>query len=155
MRVRTERGSVMVLVPVGILVLLLLAAMAVDAATAVLGQRQLANALAVAADDAATAGMNDRVFYTTGAVVLDPAATRVAVCGALAAQGMGTLHDLQLSIGVDGPVVTVSGRAAVDGVFGRAIPGFARWAVAATATATAESARQPSPSPVPTSPAVC
>ncbi|MHB8506509.1 MAG: hypothetical protein ACYDEN_12455, partial [Acidimicrobiales bacterium] len=152
MRMRRERGSVLVLVPVGILVLVLLAAMAVDAATAVLGQRQLADALAVAADDAATAGMNNRAFYTSGTVALDQAASAAAVCAALAAQGGTGLHDLRLQVGVAGPVVTVSGRAEVDGVFGRAIPGFALWAVSATATAAAETARQTPPAAVPTAP---
>lgn len=129
----------MILVPVGILVLLMLATIAVDGANAMLGQRQLADNLAAAAADAAGAGLDDQQYYGAGQVVLDPSLTVAAVCAAVAAQADQELHDIRLAVGVAGPVVTVRARAVVDTVFG-AVFGLRSWQVTATATADAETA---------------
>lgn len=135
-----DRGSILVLAPVGILILLLLATLTADGALAVLGQRQLSDALSAAAADAAGSGVDRAAFYDSGTVQLAPPAVGPAACASLAAQGDLHLHDVRVWVGVAGPVVTLLGRAEVDGIFGRAIPGFGRWQVAATATATAEQA---------------
>lgn len=131
------------LVPTAILVLLLLAAMAVDGAVAYLGQRQLGNALASAANDAAGAGLDPAAYYGSGLVVLDPAATVAAVCASLATQPHALLHALQVEVGVSGAAVEVAGRAQVDAVFGSPFPG---WGVrTVTASATADAAQAPGP----------
>ena len=145
-----DRGSTLVLAPVGVLILLLLGAMTADGALALLGQRQLADALASATSDAAGAGVDRAAFYTSGRVILAPAATGAAVCESLAAQGDLHLDDLRLWIGVSGAEVTVLGKAEVRGIFGRAFPGLGHWQVGASATATAEQARESPGSPVPT-----
>ncbi len=156
-RYRSDRGSTLVLAPVGMLILLLLATMTADGALALLGQRQLADALTSATSDAAGAGIDRAVFYRTGQVVLAPTATAETVCESLAAQGDLHLDHLRLWIGISGPRVTLAGRAEVRGIFGRAIPGYDNsWDVAATATATAEEApRSPLPVPEPTDPLLC
>jgi hypothetical protein len=128
----------MMLVPAGFLILLLLAAIAVDSAGAYLGQRQLTDALAAAANDAATAGLDNRAYYATGAIVLDPAASALAVCHSLAAQGVGDLHQLRVDIGVSGSSIEVRGTAEVDAVFGRLIPHFGTRAIAADVRADAQ-----------------
>lgn len=59
------------LYPVGVLAVIVLAAMAVDATVAFLGERELSNAVAAAANDAATEALSNRAFYQRSAVELD------------------------------------------------------------------------------------
>ena len=120
----SERGSVLMLVPAGFLVLIILAALAVDSAAAYLGQQQLHDSLAAAANDAVTAGLSNQSFYANGAVVLDPSAVGRVVCLTIAAQSDSDLHGLILRMAVEGASVRLEGTATVDAVFGRAIPGF-------------------------------
>jgi hypothetical protein len=123
------------LVPAGFLVVIILAALAVDSAATYLAQQQLHDTLAAAANDAVTAGVSNSSFYSTGAVRLDPALVGQAVCLSMAAQSDHNLHDLRLWMAVDGAAVSLRGTASVDAVFGRAIPGFGRRHVKAAAQA--------------------
>jgi len=148
-RRRDERGSVLALVPAAILVLMLLGAMAVDSAVAYLGQRQLADALAAAANDAATAGLSNTAFYRSGAVRLDPSAVDRVVCTTVRGQDDGQLHGLRVEVGVTATVVELRGRATVDAVFGRMLPGFATRTVSAGAVAQVEPGPR-APAPLPT-----
>ena len=66
-----ERGSVLLLFPVGVLAVLVLAAVAVDSAIAFLGEREIAGAVAAAANDAATDALSEDAFYGRGTVELD------------------------------------------------------------------------------------
>ena len=132
----SDRGSALALVPAGFLVLVLLASLAVDSALAYLGQQQLHDALAAAANDAVTAGLDNASFYRQGSLVLDPAAVAQTVCASVAAQHDSGLHDMTLSVAIDGDSVRVAGSAVVDAVFGRAIPGMARRSVSSSAAAT-------------------
>lgn len=127
----------LILVPAGLLVLMLLGAIAVDSAVAYLGQDQLRDTLGAAANDAATAGLDNATFYRGGTVTLDPALTDEVVCQAVAAAADRQLRDLHLSIGIQGDTVHVTGTATIDEVFGRVIPGFGRRTVRAQATAIA------------------
>jgi hypothetical protein len=126
-----------VLVPAGFLVLISLAALAVDSAAAYLGQQQLHDSLVAAANDAATAGLSNQSFYTQGSVSLDPVAAGRVVCVTVAAQADGDLHGLRLWMAVNGPAIRLQGRATVDAVFGRAIPGFGHRRVSADVRAVA------------------
>lgn len=147
---RSERGSVLVLVPVGFLVVMLLGAIAVDSAAAYLGQRQLTDALAAAANDAATAGISNATFYRSGRVTLDLATIEAIACRSIEAQDDGGLHDLHLAAGVAGTVVELRASAEVDAVFGRMVPGFATRRVSAEAVAQAEEGAQaPAAPPAP------
>lgn len=126
------------LVPAGFLVLMLLAALAVDSAVAYLGQQQLHDALTAAANDAVAAGLDNRTFYSSGALSLDPAAVEQEVCSSVRAQDDGGLHHMHVAVAVSGTSVDVTGSAVVDEVFGRAIPGFAQRPVHSSAGATLE-----------------
>lgn len=144
------------LVPAGVLVLLLFAAIAVDSAGAFLAQRQLTDALAAAANDAATAGIDNRVYYSTGAIVLDPTVSAATVCRSLAAQGERDLHQLHVAIGISGAAIEVRGTAEVDAVFGRLFPHFGTRSITAEAGADAQQGtRRINPSPPTLEPLAC
>jgi hypothetical protein len=149
---RSERGSVLALVPAGFLVLLILGALAVDNGAAYLGQRELESNLQAAATDAAGAAVADGAFYGQGAVEIDPAQAAHVVCQDLAAQGASTLLDTTVKMVVVGTAVFVQGHAEVAAVFGSRIPGFARRPISAEATAVAEQGpTDTSPAPPPES----
>ena len=87
----------LLLFPAAVLVVVVLAAVAVDSSIAFLGERQLANATAAAANDAAAVAVSDRSFYEDDRIELDPATVeRVAVTRTVAALGGGRHHDLQV-----------------------------------------------------------
>lgn len=131
-----DAGSVLALVPAGFLVLMLLAAIAVDSAVAYQAQSGLHDALSAAANDAVSAGLDDQAFYGSGSLVLDPAAVASTVCQAVAAQDPSSLHGLQLAVAVSGTSVRVEGTAVVDAVFGGFVPRFGRRRVSSSADAT-------------------
>lgn len=130
-----SRGSVLALVPAGLLVLMLLAAIAVDSAVAYLGRQQLRDALSAAANDAVTAALDRGAFYQGGVIELDAALVGKEVCIAVLAQDDPALHDLRLWTYVHGDEVQVQGSAVVEGVFGGFIPGFGHHGVRASADA--------------------
>ncbi len=139
-RVRTggrDHGSVLALVPAGFLVLILLAALAVDSAVSYLGQEQLHDALSGAANDAVTAALDNTSFYRSGAITIDPVAAGRVVCASVAAQNAPALQGLQVWMAVDGDSLRLRGEAEVDSVFGRAIPGLAHHTVRASVAAVA------------------
>lgn len=136
---RIEVGSVLALVPAGFLVLILLAALAVDSAVAYLGQQQLHDALSAAVNDAVTAGLDNAAFYRSGSLSLDPVPVARTVCASVEAQAASGLHDVKLAVAISGSSVRLIGTATVDAVFGRAIPGFGRRSVSSSAQASLES----------------
>lgn len=134
----TETGSALILVPAAVLVLVVLAAIAVDSAAVFLGQRQLAEAAATAATDAAGA-VSQPTFYQTGTITLDPSEAQRLADASIAGQD---LHAVKLAgsirVTVSGRQVCVSLTGEVPVIFGRALPGIPRvTTVHATATATA------------------
>ncbi len=134
---RSERGSVLALVPAAFLVLVILGALAVDSASSYLAQRQLRDSLTAAAADAVGAGLSRSAFYSHGVVTLSLSQAAQVVCQSVAAQADGGLHDVRLWIAVAGPAVRLEGTASVEAVFGRDIPGFGVRRVRASTTATA------------------
>ena len=136
---RTERGSALALVPAGFLVLILLGAMAVDSAVSYLGQQQLHDALTAAANDAASAAIDNATFYSSGRIVIDASTAATVVCESVAAQHFSQLRHVRLWVTTSGRDINVQGSAAVDGVFGRVIPGFATRTVRASVDALADS----------------
>ncbi|HVA74728.1 MAG TPA: hypothetical protein VNF71_09205 [Acidimicrobiales bacterium] len=125
------------LVPAGLLVLVLLGALAVDSAVTYLGQQQLHDALTAAANDAAGAAIDSSIFYREGRVVLDGSEAQTIVCESIDAQHFSQLRDVHVWVTVAGPDITVRGTAVVDGVFGRALPGFSTRTVSAGVDAVA------------------
>jgi hypothetical protein len=134
--VERERGSVLMLVPAAVLVLLALASLAVDSAVVFLAQRQAGDAAAAAANDAAGAGLSDAVFYAKGDVVLDPRLATSVAADSIAARGTGLDLVGPPSVAVAGRQVCVTVRVRVRYLFAPAIPGVPR-ATTVTARATA------------------
>lgn len=141
---RGERGSVLMLVPAAVLVLVILGAIAVDFSVAFLGQRELTSAAAAAANDASTAIAEGR-FYgggggggAAGDVVVDEDRAARVVDQALAARAPRgvTIDGVKVDPSAGQVCVVLRGR--VDYVFAKAIPGMAGGAaVQGRATATA------------------
>ena len=138
MRRPTERGSVLMLMPAGVLVTLLLGAIAFDLSVVFLRQRQ-ASALAVdVANDLATAALDEAAFRADGTYRIDPA--RAAELGDVFV-GASDLSDevVAVEVAVRGlDAVEVRLVLDVEYVFAKAIPGGADGTtVEASATAVA------------------
>jgi hypothetical protein len=138
----SERGSVLMLMPAAVLVVLVLAAIAVDSAVVFLGEREAASLASAAANDAATAALREDAFRETGAFVLDEDQARRIVRSTLEASSseLDLLGQPDVAlVDVNGePAVTVTIRGTVDYIFAKAIPGTDdRAVVEASATAVA------------------
>lgn len=132
-----DRGSVLMLVPAGVLVLFVLGAMAVDSAIAFLAQRELSAAAASLANDVATVALSEDRLYAGEAAIDEGRATEVVheALGRRAPRGVG---DLQTSVRAEGDQVCVTLTGRVAYVFSRAVPGAQREAtVRGRAVATA------------------
>ena len=148
---RRGRGSVLMLVPAAVLVLVMLGAIAVDFAAVFLAQRQLTDTLSAASNDAAGAALSDAAFYGSGRLAVDPAHAGSIVCTAIAAQLDARLHLVSVDLAVEARRVHVRATATVTHVIARAIPGVAHQAtVRAESSAIALRAGEALPDPVPT-----
>ena len=121
-----ERGSVLFLVPVGLLIVVLLGAVAVDLGNVWLQQRRLADAADAAANDAATYGIDIGLLRAEGTVALDTARTEAAARQSVAGQLLPPDARIAavdpFAVSADGnPAVTVviESRAAL--IFGRLV----------------------------------
>lgn len=125
-----ERGSVLLLVPAGVLVLVVLGAVAVDFALAFLGQRELTAAAAAAANDAAGAALSDAAFYRSGgSVEIDGARAEQVAADAVARRRPGGVEVSSLRVHVAGPQVCVTVVGRVPYLFSPVVPGMPRAAV--------------------------
>ena len=141
-----ERGSVLLLAPAAVLVVVVLGAIAVDLSIVFLGEREAVSLAVAAANDAATAALNEDVFREHGTFELDEARARRIVVASLAAAST-ELEDIEFDITfptVEGePAIRVVVRGTVRYVFAPAIPGTPhRAAVEASATAVARPGRR-------------
>jgi Flp pilus assembly protein TadG len=126
-----ERGSSLLLFPAGILIVMVLAAIAVDTSIAFMGQRELANATAAAANDAAGRAVDNAAFYRQGRIELDPAAVEsLAVAEVRAAVDQARHAGLSVQAVANPPsapgcpwTVRVTASSRVSYVFAKAIPG--------------------------------
>ncbi len=117
------------LVPAGVLVLVVLGAIAVDSAIAFLGQRQLADAATAAANDAAVAALSDEALYGAGTaahLAVDPGLAQRVVDQALAAQTVRGVEGVTAEVRTAGPVVCVTLTGYVPYLFAKAVPGAAQ-----------------------------
>ena len=110
----TTRGSVLMLMPAAVLIVLLLGAIAVDSAIVYLGQRQAYNVAFDAANDAAGAGFDADIARTTGVIVYDPDRLRALAADAIGAAGVGEIALVSATVetsptGEEAVVVTVDG----------------------------------------------
>jgi hypothetical protein len=136
-RFQDDRGSVLMLVPACVLVVLVLASIAVDMSLVHLRQRQAFDLAAAAANDAATAGA-DADLLRSGRFVVDPAAARQVVQDTVAASDLAPHVVGAPVVVVDGTTVEVSLTVAAEHLFTGAMPSAPdRTQVRATASATA------------------
>ena len=104
-----QRGSVMMLMPAAVLIVLLLGAISVDSAIVFLAQRQAHNVATDAANDAAGAAIDLEQLRNEGTVVLDvDRARQVARDAVLAADVDGLTLDAVRVEGPDTVAVTVT-----------------------------------------------
>lgn len=143
-RLRRDEGTALMLMPAGVLIVLILGALAVDSAILFLGERELADLTAAAANDAATAALDPDAFYKCGRLRLDEdqaqsvarAVTTVRTSDAV------TLTDLAAAVdnGATPPEITVTATGTVRLIFTPAVPGTSRTRiVSARSTAVPQS----------------
>lgn len=125
-----DRGTALMLMPAGVLIVIILGALAVDSAILFLGERELADLTAAAANDAATVALDEESFYRCGRLrLVDDEAAQVAGTVA-AARGSDAVTNVQVTAAVDNgaspPEVTVSATGTVRLVFTPALPGRTR-----------------------------
>jgi Flp pilus assembly protein TadG len=117
-----DRGTVLMLMPAAMLVLIVLASIMVDFAIVALRARELHNAASAAANDAATAALSTEGLRT-GDTWIDTDTAQRVVARSLAAQGLALDQPPTVSVSVDGREVTVTLHATHDYLFAPAIPG--------------------------------
>ncbi len=126
-----QRGSVLLLFPAAVLIVIVLAAITVDSSIAFLAQRELANATAAAANDAAGQTVDGDAFYRDDRIELDPAAVEaVAVERVRLAVDESRHRGLEVRATARPPVrsgcpwtVQVSASSQVSYLFAKALPG--------------------------------
>jgi hypothetical protein len=141
-------------VPAGVLVLVVLGAIALDFAVAFLGQRELSSAAAAAANDVAAVAVSDAAFYSgaAGPVTLDAARAERVAAQAIRHRRSSGVEVSGVSVEVDGlhACVRVVGRVAY--LFAPVVPGVAEGAEVrgrAVATAVVGPTESPVPAPAP------
>lgn len=137
------RGSALFLVPAGILILMMLAAMAVDFSHLYLERRELLAATSAAANDAVTAIDQDLLRLDADArLELDVARVEAVAAATLAARGFTVAPTVAVTASPEGnPRVTVEVTRTVDHIFMGAVPGGAGSSTV-TASSSAEAARE-------------
>ena len=128
---RSERGSALILMPAGVLILLVLAAMTIDGAATFLAQRHLSDTADAIANNAATSALDTEAFRMGGSIDnptldLDPVKAQ-AIADRIVSniQGKNGLRDVSATVTVDSssPTVEVSVTGTVELVFADVIPG--------------------------------
>ena len=136
-----ERGSALMLMPAGLLIVLVLASIAVDMSLVHLRKRQAFELAAAAANDAATAGADQGRLRTTQTYVLDPERARAVVADVVAASELAPQLARPPVVTVTGAGVRVELALEADYIFADVVPGAPDgMVVTASATATALSA---------------
>lgn len=133
---RGSRGSVLMLMPAAVLIVLLLGAIAVDTAAVYLRQREVYNVAFDAANDAAGAGIDLATARRSGQFVLDPARVRQLAATTVAVSGDDGMVLVEARVEGDEVVVTV--QATVHHVFAPVFGTPGRGTVRMTARATGE-----------------
>lgn len=134
----SERGSVLMLMPAGVMIVLLLGAIAFDLSLVFLRQRQASSLAIDVANDVATAALDEAAFRRDGVFRLDPERAESLGVELVGASDLRAIVEV-VEVDVVGPdEVTVRVVLQVDYVFARAIPGSSDGTtVTASATAVA------------------
>jgi uncharacterized membrane protein len=117
-----QRGSTLMLMPAGLLVVLILASIAVDMAIVQLRQRQAHDLASAAANDAATAAA-DQVGLRRGTYVVDGDAADEVVAGIVGASELAPLVVGTPDVTVTGDGVRVVIELRADYIFAGVMPG--------------------------------
>jgi hypothetical protein len=137
-RWRAEEGNTLILMPVAFLVLLALAAIAVDSAAVYLGQRRVADLAAGLASDAAAA-LDQRSFYEEEVVRVDHGGAdrrRAQLFASLSEDP--AFRNVRCDLAPAGDQATATCEAHVRPIFGRALRRDQGYLVRATETARAQ-----------------
>jgi hypothetical protein len=137
-----DRGSALLLMPAGLLIVLVLASIAVDMSLVHLRKRQAFELAAAAANDAATAGVDQGHLRTTHDYVLDPETARAVVVDVVAASELAPELARPPVVTVTAAGVSVELALEADYIFADFVPG-APDGTEVTATATATAAASP------------
>jgi hypothetical protein len=133
-----ERGSVLMLVPAGVLIVFVLASIAVDMSLVHLRKRQAFDLASAAANDAATAGA-DQAALRSGSYVIEPGSARAVVDDVVGASELAPHLAAPPSVTVTAEGVSVEITLEADYIFAGVVPGAPDGTVvAASATAVAE-----------------
>ncbi len=133
-----ERGSVLMLVPAGVLIVFVLASIAVDMSLVHLRKRQAFDLASAAANDAATAGA-DEAALRSGSYVIEPESARAVVDDVVAASELAPHLAAPPSVTVTADGVSVEIALEADYIFAGVVPGAPDGTVvAASAAALAE-----------------
>jgi len=135
----SEHGSVLILMPAVVMVVLMLGAISVDAAVVYLGHRELSDFAASAADTAAAKALDRQQFYAEGGRLrLDPVMAQAVVDDLRTSLGGGGLEitGAWAEVSPDGRTVTVTALGIVHEVFAPAVGGHRTASVRAVAIAT-------------------
>jgi hypothetical protein len=133
-----ERGSVLMLVPAGVLIVFVLASIAVDMSLVHLRKRQAFDLASAAANDAATAGA-DQAALRSGSYVIEPGSARAVVDDVVGASELAPHLAAPPSVTVTAEGVSVEITLEADYIFAGVVPGAPHGTVvAASATAVAE-----------------
>ena len=122
---RRERGSVLLLMPAGVLIVIILAAITVDLSHLYLERRELLSATSAAANDAASAAVDIEAIRSGAGLedAVDPGAAIAQAQATLAAQGVTGAADVRLVNDGGRLGVRVSVTRSVEYVFAPAVPG--------------------------------
>jgi Flp pilus assembly protein TadG len=140
---RGERGTVLMLMPAAMLVLLVLASIMVDFAIVGMRSRELHNAASAAANDAVTAALSSEGLRA-GETWIDADAAQRVVTRSLTHSGLRLDAPPTVHVSVDGREVSVTVHATHEYLFADVVPGADdTFTVDVTATARAVVAGEP------------
>ena len=117
------RGSVLMLMPAGLLIVFVLGSISIEYAAVSMRQRALYNAADAAANDAATYAIDRAVLRATGEVVLDPTLVEEAVELSLQAQGVVLVRAPLVEVSRDRKTIHLELVQHVPFVIAGALPG--------------------------------
>jgi hypothetical protein len=117
------RGSVLMLMPAGLLIVFVLGSISIEFVAVSMRQRALYNAADAAANDAATYAIDRVVLRATGEVVLDPTLVEEAVGLSLRAQGVELVRAPLVEVSADRKTIHLELVQHVPFVIAGALPG--------------------------------
>ncbi|HVX19397.1 MAG TPA: hypothetical protein VHA73_15330 [Acidimicrobiales bacterium] len=135
---RRDAGTVLLLMPAAVLIVIILGAIAVDAAVAFTAQRNLVAAAGDASNDASEVGLDRGALLGQGEVRLDRRSVAATILRVLHRDGIDDATVEDVAITTDGRSASVRLRRTVRLVFAPIVPGVSHTAtVRATVRVTA------------------